>query len=1034
MMAYSASSFRPQPIHTGIRQEAAKRKRVWDELPGGKKSRETVDPHQAATLLHAIASPSKLLTIKGQVLDKIDIRDLTLDKLNRIKQELDSHQELAWSLGTGTAFLMHVTKLIKEFSPSDIEGEEKESPAKTILLHFLPHITKAIQNHPAYKLQSKFLYMIKALSVLDGKTQVEQALFKAVADKMTALAKAWNTEIEPFKFAWKDVINGLYGLQKLTGQSQNEKALLRAFTDFIKKYDSEVPLDPADVAIGLYGFQNFSGESEEEQDLIEAFAHRIDASPSLIWDSHEISMILSGLQTMNLHIPAVKHLVRSVTDKLRTHPPVDLKEHSLAMIFSSLKNRTGESEEEQMLLETITHLLQGTSSPTFTDKSLAIIFSGIQNLNMDTPAAQGLIAAFTHHLKNHRAVNFTPYNISMIFYCLRNMTGASDIEISLFEALATLIDKIKTPIRCNAKRFSMAVFGFQKIKPRSTAAQKLLHVFIEKVVPSDTHFMPQGISMILYGIQHMTGLSKAEDDFFQHLTSLLNHAQPVEFTGQNFSMAVHGFQHTHTPLQAVQDLMWAAAQHITPTPVDLTVQGLIMVLQSVKNIKGGKPADQEFMDRITEKINRSRVISTPNDEVSSLLTECEAVPLESEVLRNLLTTVLDKLTDSPLRLTQNQSLQIQALLEKIHTSLEPALAITPPPQALPFDLNCGTPLLNETAEEAQPAVPDPILNMDVTDATLNAALDAQENPPQNPLQPEAAPVAPPHHYQHRRKTDFPQIRISTIKDGHLFYITYKNLDNLSPGRYAAIYNLLPDFLLDEKYSNNRYIRAEIDINVLKRLLEVIQEKNMIEENHLMVSYREVTQQVAAILRNLAARPNLPQHEQAEAELTEEQLREMLDASHAALQNVLTVVIPNKQPQLRQVREVIDDDHSDEEGPLPRVPQLLDDDNSGSDNDIVLAAPGRRRPVIQDDYTPDFVVFMTERFSTTHNLESILYPHNRQTRAEAQTQTELVNLHDIYTCEMETERNREDAYNAITHLIEGFRKPAVRSSQTLPPLR
>jgi hypothetical protein len=151
----------------------------------------------------------------------------------------------------------------------------------------------------------------------------------------------------------KGISNALYGLQSMSSNEPQIKALLAALANSIKK--SESSLSGQGIGDSLFGLTGMSTDCPELRALLSALCERIDAKVGKL-DSQEIGNALYGLQGMSSDHNELQCLLRELTDKVTTCKGT-LRGQQTGNAFFGLQRMTNNTPEVANLLDGLAKML-----------------------------------------------------------------------------------------------------------------------------------------------------------------------------------------------------------------------------------------------------------------------------------------------------------------------------------------------------------------------------------------------------------------------------------------------------------------------------------------------------------------------------------------------------------------------------------------------------------------------------------------------------------------------------------------------------
>eukprot|EP01041_Mallomonas_annulata_P005883 gene5883-11881_t len=114
----------------------------------------------------------------------------------------------------------------------------------------------------------------------------------------------------------QELSTAFYGLQQMTGDSQEVRQLLSTLTDKLESSSSDVELTGVYVGMILYGLQGMSNQYDEVRNLLQILTLKIRCTRFEFKAQQSIGMALYGLQGMSSENEELKLLIKSLREKM----------------------------------------------------------------------------------------------------------------------------------------------------------------------------------------------------------------------------------------------------------------------------------------------------------------------------------------------------------------------------------------------------------------------------------------------------------------------------------------------------------------------------------------------------------------------------------------------------------------------------------------------------------------------------------------------------------------------------------------------
>eukprot|EP01041_Mallomonas_annulata_P003888 gene3888-7760_t len=168
----------------------------------------------------------------------------------------------------------------------------------------IKHISQLLFYSTKHSMQVPSIYLFKIANILASTNQFISVLADRLQDPNTTF------NAKQFEFA-----SAFFGLQFMSGDSQEVRQLLSALSHKLEVNSSNVELTDKSVCMILYGLQGMSAQYEEVRNLLQIFTLKVQCS-SIQFESQSLGMALHALQGMNSEFEEVRLLMKLLNDKV----------------------------------------------------------------------------------------------------------------------------------------------------------------------------------------------------------------------------------------------------------------------------------------------------------------------------------------------------------------------------------------------------------------------------------------------------------------------------------------------------------------------------------------------------------------------------------------------------------------------------------------------------------------------------------------------------------------------------------------------
>lgn len=480
----------------------------------------------------------------------------------------------------------------------------------------LSYFANLIRKRPSHMpcMPVEVAHSIYALRVLSPKTPGIDTYLEAICEQ----AQKCNG-----KMSGQHIGNYLFGLQRfdmqvsggsgVSGVTQSHVIkLLDILTDFVE--NRRTPLNGQEISMSLYGLRKMTSESQSVRNLLSALSNAIETSNSKL-SQQGISNSLNGLQGMSSNHPETLAILNSLTFKIsQAHQSGEiLNEKSIGSALMGLKSLSSEKKEVQDLLSVLTVMIRA-SKDKMSEISICTALHGLGRIS-DTHSnvVHDLLAALREKLEvsySSSDKEWDPRNISHALSGLKSMTGKSS-EIS--KILLIFIDIIGKSTS-SSKRFSPldignCLYGLQHIASSTCPQIKpLLGLITNKINTFQGVLDSNSLGFAILGLRAQ---KEGDAEVSEVVSALAKHCQGSKepFSPQSLSMVMLGLSKMSCTTPECRLLLNAITKRIHK----LDAQAIGNVLFSLQKMTSDTPEVRALLSTLAPRIDKVKEEMSPQE-------------------------------------------------------------------------------------------------------------------------------------------------------------------------------------------------------------------------------------------------------------------------------------------------------------------------------------------------------------------------------------------------------------------------------------
>eukprot|EP01038_Epipyxis_sp_PR26KG_P014840 gene14840-19946_t len=370
------------------------------------------------------------------------------------------------------------------------------------------------------------------------------------------------------EFNAQEIGNSLYGLQKISGNSEGLKSLLKVLATKIDQ--SNVIMTGQELSNAFYGLRRLSSSEVPEVLLIlTSLARKIEESDSNSYNSLQISNILNGLQGMSSSHKETLLILSKLYNKIKQYENNNINNNNTHLIFSSrflgssfmgLRKMTSDHVEVQNILSLLYEKL--LSCPDMIENNhvtFSSIMNGLQNMNDNNEIIRKILTFLTSKISLLSLQSKTPGDGVHI-------SGAGDGQVNKIK---------KNTISLNI--LANSLIGLSNMNSKSFELQSFISSFMlillkNNIIIQDYHnndnannnnfpsvqTSPQSLAIIFYSLKSFDLITYPDLKvlllkIYEIINELLtnnnddnNNIKLWKFTDQHYAMMLYGLQNILT--------------------------------------------------------------------------------------------------------------------------------------------------------------------------------------------------------------------------------------------------------------------------------------------------------------------------------------------------------------------------------------------------------------------------------------------------------------------------------------------------------
>lgn len=363
--------------------------------------------------------------------------------------------------------------------------------------------------------------------------------------------------------------NSLYGLQNMSSNYPETRALLSALAPLLKTTDAEESILPRNIDNALFGLKNMRSKHKEVRRVLSLLDIKIHSCCQQ-WNCENIARAMYGLQNMSSSHAEVRDVVASLTVELSTCSevmgggeygegdiPAPMSCQSLGNMLAGLQCMSSDQVETREFINALLSVCSVQSTGGMGNDAAELLYRQLESDSRSSCSSSGgndstsgasISTATSPASAPGQSAGITSQNVGMALYGLQNMTCINNTEVvkllgfltHWIETGSTQFDgsghsnKPQQPLSSSgplqwldSQAVSTSLYGLQQMPSCMPEVSRLLDVLTDKINSAEAYFQnDQGsnasddcksgykmteldVGRCLYGLQNMSDADPA---------------------------------------------------------------------------------------------------------------------------------------------------------------------------------------------------------------------------------------------------------------------------------------------------------------------------------------------------------------------------------------------------------------------------------------------------------------------------------------------------------------------------------------------
>jgi len=340
--------------------------------------------------------------------------------------------------------------------------------------------------------------------------------------------------------------NSLYGLQNMSAEHSETRALLSALIPLLKTTEAEESILPRNVDNAIFGLKNMSSNHREVRKVLSLLDIKIH-SCSQQWGCENIARAMYGLQNMSSGHAEVRDVIASLSVELSTCVEAEtvggdmsMSSQSLGNILAGMQFMSSDHTETKDFISALLSVTTAGSSGSLDNNAVEMLYRQLDGDDNQQERDMEKATNMCMDTSKHAHAAITSQNIGMALYGLQHMTAINSIEIvQLLTFLAHWIETGRTYMGdreptappaptlqwLDSQAVSTALYGLQQMPSSMPEVSRLLEVLAARIEAAEDaavsvgpsspgyHMTQMSIGRCIYGMQNMSSADPAVTRF-----------------------------------------------------------------------------------------------------------------------------------------------------------------------------------------------------------------------------------------------------------------------------------------------------------------------------------------------------------------------------------------------------------------------------------------------------------------------------------------------------------------------------------------